>query len=132
MKVEQIIDELKAAPAAVRQLDFAIAKSLGWRRVGTIEEADGNQEETRSTVWFDRHGNRQSKVPRFTESIQAAFDFVHLVFPNSTGGVSWESGMAHAKVGESLVQAATPAIALCLAVLSEFQRMRQTQDVSDV
>lgn len=70
-------------------------------------------------VWLLPNSDEISKVPAYTTNLQAAFDLAHQLYPSHVGACSWEQSMGSAQIGmnNTPVQAATPALALCIAAL---------------
>lgn len=119
MAIADLIQELENLKEASRELDAKIALLVGWQR--KVEYTQENGEALRNVIWFLR-GERASRLPRFTLTIDSALELVDLIAPRSTGGVSWVNG-TDGPSGTAVINdgpychAATPAIALCIAAL---------------
>jgi hypothetical protein len=67
-----------------------------------------------------------AKAPYFTRSIDAAMMLAKTICPKDTCGVSWENGLASAKIGNGpYCQASTAPLALCLASLKAILALRK-------
>lgn len=122
MSNDNLIAELEAATRSDRRLDEKLAAAAGWTQLSEIVPgADGKRE--RRLMWF-YPGEQTPRLPKFTESIDAALEFVGIIAPGPTGGFTWggpnrfKRGKAQLNDGQQ-VQAATPAIALCIAALKD-------------
>ncbi|WFU50233.1 hypothetical protein [Sinorhizobium terangae] len=119
MAIADLILEVEALKRASRDIDVKIGLLVGWQR--KVEYTRENGEASRNVIWF-LHGERAARLPRFTETIDSALQLVDLVAPHSSGGVSWSVG-PDGSYGTAVIndgpycQAATPALALCLAAL---------------
>lgn len=117
MSLEEIIEVLKSAETPSRNLDADIATAIGWRR-GIGKAAPGRAVK----VWISPTHQEADRVPFYTDDIQHAMDLADFVAPGRKG-VSWEGGTGFAKINDGpSFQAATPAIALCLAALDALMR----------
>lgn len=102
-----VLEELKALDAPSRKVDFDIALLIGFEKY----EAD-------KVVWLHPETRREAKVPRYTLAISPAYDLAQVLVPNHTGGCAWENGGGSAKIEPGpTIQAANPAIALCICAL---------------
>lgn len=119
MTIESTITELKDAAAPSRQLDRSIAELIGWKRalLPAFDESTGEQKS--NPVWLAPKDGAPANVPFYTSNLEDAFRLSQMVAPLSVGGCAWEQGSASAQIGEGnpKIQAATPAIALCIAAL---------------
>lgn len=120
-----LVSELEAATQPSRKLDEKIAVVAGWTRISEIVPGtDGGRE--RRLLWFFP-GEQSPRLPKFTESIDAALEFVGIVAPGPVGGFTW-GGLNRFKRGkaqlndEGPVVAANPATALCIAALKVAMR----------
>lgn len=113
MAIADLIGDLQELSAPDRKLDISIALATGYRR--KVESSDGE----RKVTWFHGHGV-VTRIPKFTECVGAAYELATQLFPNRTGGCSWdETGRGNAVVeGVPICSGASPAIALCIAILS--------------
>ncbi|MCA1494657.1 hypothetical protein I6F11_27670 [Ensifer sp. NBAIM29] len=119
MAVRDLIGEIENASAPERHLDSAIGILLGWKRKVEYVKTDEHGEPVRKVFWIVPTGDDYGKVPRFTNSLDAAMMLAREISPDSVGGVSWEKdGQGTAVLGEGpYCRAATPAMALCVAAL---------------
>lgn len=115
--VRDVIGLLHAASAPSRALDQQVALALGWRLDETrIPSASAQQH-----VWIDSKGREAPRAPYFTTSLHAIYTFAAGVV--QFGGVGWEEGKGSARLGDGpAIEASTPEIALCIAVLLEIER----------
>ncbi|WP_164855960.1 hypothetical protein [Sinorhizobium meliloti] len=109
MAIMELIETLAQSDGPDRQLDVVIARSAGYQR--TIGP-DG-------LVQWKHERSPVIGVPRFTASIDAAYDLVNLLDASATGGVSWVPGEGCTAIlnDKGYCKGATPAIALCIAAL---------------
>lgn len=119
MATADLIAEIEALQGASRDVDVKIGLLVGWQR--KVEHTRENEEAPRNVVWF-LHGERATRLPRFTEAVDAALQLVNIIAPRSTGGVSWSVGpdgtFGTATINDGrYYQAATPSLALCIAAL---------------
>lgn len=119
MAIIDLISDLENANDGQRSLDAAIGLLLGWKRKVEYVKTDGNGEPVRKVFWIVPSGDDPGRVPYFTTSIEDAFLLAKTISPGHVGGVSWdENGRGTALVGGgSYCEAATPALALCVAAL---------------
>ncbi|RVE83327.1 hypothetical protein [Sinorhizobium meliloti] len=122
MSNASLIAELEAATRSDRRLDEKLAAAAGWTQLSEIVPgADGTRE--RRLLWF-YPGEQTPRLPKFTESIDAALEFVGIIAPGPSGGFTWggpnrfKRGKAQLNDAES-VEAANTAIALCIAALKD-------------
>jgi hypothetical protein len=121
--LESIIDALSRATGPDRRLDIEIALLVGYRR--KIEHvSDGpDLEPVRRVLWIPPTKNDPEMIPHFTKSLDNAYDLAQTIAPGSVGGCSWENGSATARIDDGpYCAAATPALALCIAVLHTVKR----------
>lgn len=117
MSASMLAQEIEAAERPSRRLDAQIATFAGWqRKVIQLNDSD------RIGVLWLYPGETVSRLPAFTESLDAAIELVAVILPASTYAVSWfkvgertEFKAAFEGSGDSI--AATPAMALCAAAL---------------
>lgn len=115
MALIDLINELQQATGPSRRLDLGIAVAVGYRRTETDRIATEGETVPRN-LWLVPNGKAVDRVPNFTESIHQA-NLLAEEF-SKTVAISWEPGTATAKVGDGpYCQAATPALALCIAIL---------------
>ncbi|OWK24296.1 hypothetical protein AJ87_24270 [Rhizobium yanglingense] len=118
MSLKKLIDDLQAARGPSRQLDVDIALEMGYKRKEpeTIRGPDGSP--IKRHLWLVPTGEDVDRVPYYTTSIDYACQLVRQIAPSHVGGCSWEDGAASARIdNDPYCQAATPAIALCIAAL---------------
>ncbi|MCY1346578.1 hypothetical protein D9M68_505320 [compost metagenome] len=118
MDLQTVISRLEGASAPARGLDALIAEVIGWRRREQVS-TDPKTGETRiRTLWLVPAGDDFGRIPLYTVNLQDAFELAHAIRPGHTGGCSWMGATATAVIGNGkYAQAATPAIALCVAAL---------------
>ena len=111
-----LITELESAPEESRELDVAIARSLGRNTYGEDQEvtlADGNK--------------TLEPIPHYTTSLDAAVTLVpeEWHWEITDIGTAWVgTHLTAQKVVKFAANAATPALALCIAAL----KARQADD----
>ncbi|SFB59615.1 hypothetical protein SAMN03159496_05564 [Rhizobium sp. NFR07] len=109
---------LKSATNPARSLDGAVAEAIGWSRQVEKRRDSESGETIKTTIWFMADGRKAAKLPYYTANMQHAFDLAQQFAPDNFGGCSWEDGKGSARLNDGpYVQAATPQIALCIAVL---------------
>ncbi|MDX0572189.1 hypothetical protein GOD68_18345 [Sinorhizobium medicae] len=122
MSNADLIAALEAATRPDRKMDEKLAVAAGWTQVPEIVPGSQGRGERR-LLWF-YPGEQTARLPKFTESIDAALEFVGIIAPGPSGGFTWggpnrfKRGKAQLNDGEQ-VQAANPAIALCIAALKD-------------
>jgi len=119
MNLSEVIDNLYSAKEGSRQLDAFVAHALGWRQTRD-QYVDPTSGETKTRrLWVVPTTEEHGKVPSYTTNLQDAFDLAEQVASGQVGACSWEGGKASSRLGlyGSTVNAATPALALCIAAL---------------
>jgi hypothetical protein len=119
VNIESIIYELQQAQFGSPEFDAEIAQIVGWKKSAqTFKDMTSGEIQSR-TLWLVPNSEDPGKVPSYTSDLAAAYQLVQEMAPHLGGGCSWEDGKASAKIGPEgiYVQAATPAIALCIAAL---------------
>ncbi|MFQ6186458.1 hypothetical protein ACLMJV_31795 [Sinorhizobium meliloti] len=117
MQPLKIAFELEEAEAPSRRLDAQIATFAGWKR--KVYRLEGHD---RIGVLWLLPGETESRLPEFTKSVDAAFEFVSIILPGQSFGVAWlpkhEKTEYHAvfENGDKAV-GCTAAIAICAAAL---------------
>jgi len=130
MALETILDELRRATGPERRLDIEIALLIGYRRKVEHVRDGPDHEPTKRVLWLPPSKNIPEMIPHFTKSIDHAYDLVQMIDPDNVGGCSWENGKASARVNDGpYCEAATPALALCVAAL--IARERQSKSAED-
>jgi len=119
MSYADLIRELVSSIEGSRDLDMKIAKLLGWRRAERRGQDPADESETVETLWLPPNSHDPAKVPVYTSNLQTAYELAEAISPDHRGGCGWEEGLASASLGyqNKLVQAATPALAICVAAL---------------
>lgn len=119
LDIDDVISHLKAASIGSRSLDLEIAQMIGWQRALEPVTDQITGDIRTKTLWLIPKTGDPGRVPAYTMSIDAAYDLAQVLAPSNVGGCSWEDGMGSAKIGMNgaYAQAATPAIALCIAAL---------------
>lgn len=118
LNIEAVIESLRDAKSGSRGLDIEIAQLFGWKRAFTrVRDEAGH--DTRRTLWLVPKTEDPGRVPNYTTSLDAAFDLAQEIAPRHVGGCSWEDGMGTARIGAKgpYVEAASPALAICIAAL---------------
>lgn len=114
MSYLEVINKLKELKSHDRFVDLEIAKLMGYTRNVTVIEGG------KRTVWYAPSGEKARHVPAYTESVNEAIKLAHELVPDHVGGCSWENNMTvgTARINDGpYIQAASPAIALCMAAL---------------
>ncbi|APG95389.1 hypothetical protein [Sinorhizobium americanum] len=116
MDLAKLARFLETASAADRKLDILIGMQIGYERHLAV---DADHAQPLQAKWRKPNGDI-GKMPGFTESVDAAWEFVTLFCPDASQiGVTFdEHGRGSADVdGQKALQYATPALALCAAAL---------------
>lgn len=110
MEIQKVIKELKAAKAPSRKLDAIIAKALGFKLFPKTKD--------HPTYWLSPDG-AEVIIPRYSFSLDAAYELAIEHAPNAKGGVSWDPKTAAARIGkaDNFVAANAP-MAICIATLN--------------
>lgn len=118
MRVTDVIRNLQSASAGSKELDGQVAAAVGWKMQSQAEQV----------VWISPSAQVYKTVPAYTTNVQDATELARNVLPTETGGFGWEDGRGSAKIGSNqpAVEAATPALALCIASLVAYWRGRAT------
>lgn len=113
----ELIRDLEISKNPSPTLDRQIAETIGWRRV-VRQDADANGRPISRGVWYGPDSDKPGTIPRYTSDLDAAQSLISAVSPDSTGGCSWESGTASARVDDGpIIPASTPALALCAVAM---------------
>lgn len=125
MAIEDLINDLRTETQPNRQLDSAIALVAGYKRRLAVMPEEGATQAERDVIWSSPAGEVVKRLPYFTTSIDEAKSLADAVGLGGIGGVEWTPGLrASAMLRSSKrVYAATPAMALCLAVVCELAKM---------
>ncbi len=116
-----MIESLRQAPGPDRKLDFAIATFVGFER--RVAPQDDPTDTGVKIVYVRPPSEEPVKVPDFTRSIDAAYALAQVAAPRHVGAVTWEGAKFRAKLNDGEVcEAATPAIAVCIAALTELAK----------
>jgi hypothetical protein len=119
MDIREIIDQLQGLKGPSRRLDGEIAQLVGWKKkVEAFKDPNSGQARER-VLWLVPSNNDEGIIPRYTLSIQDAYNLAQDLAPDNIGGCSWENGQGTAIINDgSYFQAASAPIALCIAALS--------------
>lgn len=124
MTVDDLIAELRSASGPHRRFDTAIARLLGYRKISLHEDGKATE-----MVWIAPDGSKK-EPPYFTLHIDAAKEFADNLLPDAITGVAWGGGGSpSAGIGapaNAKVIAASPALALCIAVLETVNQRMNT------
>lgn len=119
MDMQELIDHLKNAPGPSRELDHDIALALGYRR-RVEDESDHSR-----VLWVVPTGDEVKRLPAFTFSLERAIELSRMFIPSNVGAVLWNPRASQACFeGGRIYQAATPAMAICLALLNTLNAKR--------
>jgi hypothetical protein len=117
MAISDLILQLLHAKEPSEELDISIGIVMGYKQYVSSEK-ENSKEQERKVVWLAPSGDK-SRLPAFTAKIDDAYLLAQRLAPSCIGGVSWDLQGGTAKIGDSrYFTANTPAIALCIAVLS--------------
>jgi len=125
MELTEVVTQLKEAKSGSRPLDVQIALAVGWRR--KVEPANNQKAgEKPKTLWLLPNTNEVGRVPNYTTDLHHAFELANQLLPAHVGACSWEPGMGSAKIGleNEPVQASSPMLAVCIAALELYVRLR--------
>lgn len=101
-----------------------IAKLVGYK--STPGPANDDSEAT--VIWLAPRTKTPTRIPRFTTSLDDAKALAELLVPQHIAGVTYgHEDYCSAGVNDSRANAATPAIALCMAAFIEY-RNRKTSN----
>lgn len=121
--IQEVVSLLRSAETPSRALDQTVAQVLGWNAHVTEEYDEVAGIIKRQTIWIDPQGREAPRAPFYTSSLHTLYKLAATLA--SRGGVSWENGMGTAKLGEGpYIEAQTPEIALCIAILLELDAQR--------
>lgn len=114
MEIIDLVAQLRSEKWPSRKLDIMIGELAGYRKAN----------DTKYPKFSWHHpGGKVARLPKFTESIQDAYELLQLISPGNIGGCSWEDGDATAKIEDGpFCRAATPALAICIAALVELYK----------
>lgn len=92
---------------------------LGFRKkIEPFTDASGRK--LNRTIWLVPAGDDITRIPHYTGNLDEAFQLALAIAPNQTGGVSWVNGRGTATINDGdYHEGGTPALALCIAALSE-------------
>lgn len=79
MAIADLIQEVESLTEPSRDIDVKIGLLVGWQR--KVEYANEKEENSRNVIWI-LHGERTARLPRFTDSLEAALQLLELVAPN--------------------------------------------------
>lgn len=119
MDNEALENSLSSATEGSRALDCEIALFLGWKRQSQelINQNTGDVE-TRD-VWVLPGSGTVGKVLHYTSNLEHAMILAEQVSPSNVGACTWTANNASAQIGLASIRsdAATPALAICLAAI---------------
>lgn len=117
MRITDVIRNLQSVSSGSKELDGQVALVVGW----TMEETAGEG------LWISPTAERTKVLPAYTTNVRDAYELARSILPSEVGGFGWEDSKASAKIGsdQPAVEAATPALALCIASLVAFWRMNR-------
>jgi len=122
MAIADLIENLQNLTGPDRGIDKDVAMVAGYRR--KIDESTG----TKVVTWAHKSepNVELSSLPRFTENLGDAYNLATRVFPNRDGGfVYFPDGTGRATLdGIPPCDGASPAIAICIAVLTAIEMKR--------
>jgi hypothetical protein len=111
-----VLNELRSADGPSRRLDAFIAEAIGWKRRSPAAE-DGRVRK-KPVLWVVPSGDEYGTVPRYTAELDAAAALASQISPDAAVALAWKDGRGVAMIGQGArCEAATPALALCLATL---------------
>ncbi len=119
MKTSTLIELIEKAEIGDRRLDKKFAAAIGWQsHYGYQDNPNTGQRET-IVVWIDPKTGFESRIPQYTTSLEDSKEAAEAVFSQEAVAVSWGKGNATAAFSDAKVRAtaATPALALCSAIL---------------
>lgn len=130
--IDLVISRLEALSEPSRAIDGHIASLLGYKKT-TVNETDPRTGQTKMrNIWTLPPGEAPVLVPSYTANLDAAFELVRTVASETACGCTWHKGFGRATIdGSVMVQAATPAIALCIAALKRVQSQQLTTLTTD-
>lgn len=118
--LDTLIKRLMRDDTAHRDLDDAIAETVGWSRAYETTTDPTTGEQTRKLLkrWFPPGSSTLRRVPSYTTDLQCALDLAADVSGGATVACSWERGAASAKIGDRPpVPAVKATMAVCAAAL---------------
>lgn len=123
MDTRKVLGELEKAEAPSKFLDSQIAQAIGWTR--SYGEPDGNGKQ--EVHWTPPGKTKPAKFPNFTSSLNDAYLLALGAFPDVAVGVKWDDagGICHFE-NDAPCKGATPALAVCIAVLNRLLREPET------
>lgn len=117
MKQNELIKRLVSLKEPSRGLDREIGFLLGYTRSLQVEIHPTSKKEISKAIWHSP-GKKEEGLPQYTRFMNDAYRFAQEALPGQVGGFSWDSKGGSARMGKGpYITAATPAIALCIAVL---------------
>jgi hypothetical protein len=115
-EISSVLQRLEVLEGPDAELDHEIMLILGFEQA--VIDRVIRATPVKRMVWISPNGGEPLYELRCTSSMEDAFLLMKAVAPGLAGGVSWESGMASAKLGQSKAwQARTPQAALCMAII---------------
>jgi hypothetical protein len=119
MRIADVIRNLQSASTGSRELDAQVAAATGWTK----------QDDSDPMAWRSPTSQETMQIPPYTTNLQYASELALSISPAKVGGFGWEEGRASAKISpdQPAAEAATPALALCVASLVAYWRNRATR-----
>lgn len=129
MDLASLIEDLGNLQTPNRRADASVAGALGMQERRQSFREKG---ELKEQVYWYLEDKAFPRIPLFTASLDAAMLAVEVVAPTSLGVAFRPFGKGSAVLNETQhFDAATPAIALCMAVLHEMGR-RKIETLSEI
>ncbi|MBP2233695.1 hypothetical protein J2Z31_000185 [Sinorhizobium kostiense] len=119
MDLNELLPELEKATGPSRILDAAIGRLVGYKRKVEYRKSNRTGGTVRRVFWIVPSGDDFVRMPHFTDSLDAAVELASIIVADRLRGVSWVNGTATACIDDgAYYHGATPALAICIAVLS--------------
>lgn len=122
--LQELATRLTSAGSGTSDLNIELGRLAGYSATRDAKDTTG------AILWLDPDGSR-TRLPSFTQSLDAAIIFSERLLPGHMAAVSWGSGeQASARVNNGpICFGSTEAVALCnaaiLALLDESIKSRQ-------
>jgi len=130
MKQKELIKRLTSLKEPSRGLDGEIGLLLGYTRSLKVEIHPTSKKETSKAIWHSP-AKKEAKLPYYTKLMNDAYKFAQAALPGQVGGFSWDSKGGSARMGKGpYITAATPAIALCIAVIGNMPE-KEEEEIED-
>ncbi|SFB59638.1 hypothetical protein SAMN03159496_05569 [Rhizobium sp. NFR07] len=119
MSIEETIFLLQSATKSERELDYAIAEAIGWKKQVHEVHNPRTGGAVPDTKWLMPGSEQPGKVPYFSSNLQNAHELAQQLAPGHIGACGWQMGKGRARINLApVVEAANPSIALCIAALT--------------